>query len=49
MLDAAKEAIGFAQNKTRDALDSDRMLVLSVVKSVEIMGEAAARVTKECN
>jgi uncharacterized protein with HEPN domain len=24
------------------------MLVLSVVKSIEIMGEAAARVTKEC-
>lgn len=48
MLDAAKDALGFAENKTRHALDGDRMLVLSVVKSIEIMGEAGARVAKEC-
>ncbi|NVL90305.1 MAG: DUF86 domain-containing protein [Desulfobacterales bacterium] len=49
MLDAAKEAIGFVQNRTRSALEGDRMLVLSIVKSIEILGEAATRVTKECH
>jgi uncharacterized protein with HEPN domain len=47
MLDAAKEALSFARNKTRRDLDSGRMLVLSIVKSVEIIGEAASRVTQE--
>lgn len=45
MLDAAKEAVSFAQNKTRRSLDTDRKLVLSLVKSIEIIGEAAANVT----
>jgi uncharacterized protein with HEPN domain len=47
MLDAGKEALSFAQNKSRADLDSDRMLVLSIVKSVEIIGEAASKVTQE--
>jgi uncharacterized protein with HEPN domain len=45
MLDAAKEALSFAKNKSRRDLDSDRMLVLSIVKSIEIVGEAASKVT----
>jgi uncharacterized protein with HEPN domain len=40
MLDAAKEVMSFATNKTRRALDNDRMLTLSLVKSIEIIGEA---------
>ncbi len=47
MLDAAKEALSFAKNKTRGDLDSERMLVLSIVKSIEIIGEAASKVTQE--
>ena len=47
MLDAAKEALSFAKDKSRGDLDSDRMLVLSIVKSIEIMGEAASKVTQE--
>jgi len=47
MLDAAEEALAFAKNKTRSDLDSDRMLVLSIVKSIEIVGEAASKVTQE--
>ena len=47
MMDAAKEALSFAKNKSRVDLDSDRMLVLSIVKSVEIIGEAASKVTQE--
>ncbi len=48
MLDAAKEAESFVQNKTRSSLDSDRKLVLALVKSIEILGEAAAKVTNKC-
>jgi len=47
MLDAAKEALSFAKNRSRGDLDSDRMLVLSIVKSIEIIGEAASKVTQE--
>jgi len=47
MLDSAKEALSFAKNKSRRDLDSDRMLVLSIVKSIEIVGEAASKVTQE--
>lgn len=36
MLDAAREAVSFARNKNRSDLDSDRMLVLSIVKSIEL-------------
>lgn len=48
MLDAAREAVSFIKNKNRSSLDSDRVLVLGLVKSIEIIGEAAANVTKEC-
>ncbi len=47
MLDAARDAISFSASKTRHDLDTDRMLVLSLVKSIEIIGEAASRVSKE--
>ena len=47
MLDAAMEAESFAANRSRSDLDHDRMLVLSLVKDVEIIGEAAAHVTEE--
>jgi uncharacterized protein with HEPN domain len=46
MLDAAREAIGFVQGRARTDLDSDRMLVLSLVKGIEIVGEAANQVSK---
>ena len=38
MLDAVKEAVSFAQNKTRIDLNTDRKLALALVKSIEIMG-----------
>ena len=47
MLDAAGEAVLFARNRTRKDLDNDRMLTLSIVKSVELIGEAATRISKE--
>ena len=45
MLDAAQEAVSFVQNKRRSSLPKDRKLTLALVKSIEIMGEAAAKVT----
>lgn len=45
MMDAAREAISFADGRVRDDLNGDRQLVLSLLKAVEIVGEAAAQVT----
>lgn len=46
MLDAAQEAMSFARGKKREDLDNERMLVLSLVKDIEILGEAAAKVSE---
>lgn len=42
MLDAALQAVQFAQGRTRPDLNRDPMLMLSLVKLIEIVGEAAA-------
>lgn len=47
MLDSAREAVSFIAHKTRASLDKDRRLVLALVKSIEIIGEAAVRVSVE--
>ncbi len=47
MLDAAKEAESFSQGKTRNSLDTNRELVLALVKCIEIIGEAATRISNE--
>ena len=46
MLDAVREAQGFAVTRSRSDLD-DRQLLLALVKAVEIIGEAATRVSTE--
>ena len=46
MLDAARDATTFTAGQERNILDSNRMLVLSLVKSIEIVGEAAGRVSE---
>ena len=46
--DSAKEALFFVNNRTREDLDNDRMLSLSLVRLVEIMGEAANHVSAPC-
>ena len=48
MQDAAREALAFTDGNTREDLDTDRMLVLAVVKDLEIIGEAAGRISAEC-
>lgn len=47
MMDAAREALSFSSGKSRIDLNSDRMLVLSLVKDIEIIGEAAGKVSQE--
>ena len=41
ILDAAREAIAFSRNRSREDLNRDRMLNLSLVHLLEIIGEAA--------
>jgi uncharacterized protein with HEPN domain len=47
MLDHAREAAKMARGRGRADLDTDRMLNLSLVRLVEIIGEAATRVPEE--
>ena len=46
MLDAAREAVSFVRDRVRGDLEIDRQLVLSLVKDIEIVGEAAAQITE---
>ncbi|OGO37529.1 MAG: hypothetical protein A2Z03_09040 [Chloroflexi bacterium RBG_16_56_8] len=48
MLDAAQRAMSFAARRSREDLDKDEMLTLSLVKCIEIIGEAATKVSDEC-
>ncbi len=48
MLDAARLARDFAVGKNRKDLDKDIELVLAIIKAIEIIGEAANKVTDEC-
>jgi uncharacterized protein with HEPN domain len=48
MLEGAKDAVGFLHDKTREELDKDKQLTLSLLKSLEMIGEAASKVSKEC-
>ena len=47
MLDAAREAVSFTEGNSREDFETDRKLVLSIVKSIEIIGEAARKLTTE--
>ena len=47
MFESGSEAISFANGRKREDLKTDRMLTLSLLKSIEIVGEAAARVSAE--
>lgn len=47
MRDAAREALAFTAGKSLAEFTEDRMLALAVLKSIEIVGEAASRVSEE--
>lgn len=48
MVDAANAARGFLSGRQRADLDTDQMLLFAVVRAIEIIGEAAPRVSPEC-
>ena len=48
ILDAAREAVAFSQGRSREDLYSDRMLCLSLVRLLEIIGEAARGISPAC-
>lgn len=48
MLEAAGEAISYAGETTREGLGQDRKLALALVKCIEIVGEAASKVSEAC-
>lgn len=47
MLAAAREAQAFIEEKSENDLTHDRQLTLALLKCVEIIGEAAARVDED--
>ncbi len=45
MIDAAGKAVAFVRGESRGALNTDEKLSLALVRLVEILGEAASKVT----
>ncbi len=48
MREAAQKAIHFLGSKSRADLNNNELLVLGIIKCIEIVGEAANKVTDEC-
>lgn len=46
MLEAAHTSLQFIKGKKRKELESDRMLCFAIIRALEIVGEAAAQITK---
>jgi len=47
MLEASREAAAFALGKDRENIKQDRVLMLAAVRCIEIVGEAASRISSE--
>lgn len=47
MIEAATEALEFMKDVTYDSLPQDRKTLQAVTRSIEIIGEAAAKLSKE--
>ena len=47
MIDAVVSAQSFMVGRSRSDLDGDEMLLFAVVRAIEIMGEAAGRITDD--
>lgn len=45
MVEAAEDALRFVQGRARADLDGDRMLLFAVVRAIEIVGEAASKLS----
>ena len=47
MHDTAKEALNFIKGNDKESLKCNRMLSLALIKDLEILGEAASKISKE--
>ena len=47
MVEAAESALQFIAGRQRPDLDDDRMLLFALVRAIEILGEAASRISDE--
>jgi uncharacterized protein with HEPN domain len=47
MLDAARKALSFVQDRSRENLESNEMLALAVIRLLEVMGEAARGLSQD--
>ena len=47
MIEAAESAAQFVAGRSRADLDTDRMLLFAVVRAIEIIGEAASKLSDE--
>ncbi len=47
MVDAAKSIAQFIAGRQRSDLDEDQMLLFAVVRAIEVLGEAASRMSEE--
>lgn len=47
MIEAADSAMTFALGRTRADLDKDQMLKFALVQAIQVVGEAASKVTSE--
>ena len=47
MRNTAQQALVFAEGASRDLLDQDTKLVFALVRAVEIIGEAASRISQD--
>lgn len=45
MIEAAEAAEGFIAGRQRSDLDSDRMLLFALVRAIEVIGEAASKLS----
>jgi uncharacterized protein with HEPN domain len=46
MIEAAESAVNFVTGRQRADLNSDQMLLFALVRAIEVVGEAAGRVTE---
>ncbi|MEM9553678.1 MAG: DUF86 domain-containing protein [Acidobacteriota bacterium] len=47
MIEATETALGFIEGRTRSDLDTDTLLRFALVRAIEIIGEAASRMSRE--
>ena len=47
MLDAASTAIEFVKQRKKDDLATDKMLLFAVLRAIEVLGEAAGKVSHD--